>query len=73
MIVSVPCKPLAKDMGATLAQFALGMVSAESVCQQRYHRGQPCPSRWQENMKALDFAGQFTPDLMAEIDRIIGA
>jgi hypothetical protein len=29
-------------------------------------------SQVHENMKALDFVDKFTPDVMAEIDRLLG-
>ena len=65
-------QPLAKDMGATLAQFALAWClqnpSVSSVL-----TGASRVEQVHENMKALDFVDQFTPDLMAEIDRIVGA
>ncbi|MDJ0758395.1 MAG: aldo/keto reductase [Woeseiaceae bacterium] len=64
--------PLAKDMGATLAQFALAWClqnkSVSSVL-----TGASRVEQVHENMKALQFVDKFTPDLMAEIDRITGA
>ncbi len=63
--------PLASDMGATLAQFALAWclqnTSVSSVL-----TGASRVDQVHENMKALAFVDQFTPDLMAEIDRIVG-
>ena len=64
-------EPLAGDMGASLAQFSLAW------CLQNPHvstviTGASRVSQVQENMKAMEFVDKFTPDLMAEIDRIFG-
>ncbi|MDH3811390.1 MAG: aldo/keto reductase, partial [Gammaproteobacteria bacterium] len=64
-------EPLASDMGATLAQFSLAW------CLQNPHvssviTGASRVSQVHENMKALDFVDKFTPDVMAEIDRLLG-
>ena len=63
--------PLAKDMGATPAQFALAWClqndSVSSVL-----TGASRVEQVHENMQALKFVDRFTPDLMAEIDRILG-
>ena len=63
-------EPLAKDMGATQAQFALAW------CLQNPHvstvlTGASRVEQVHENMKALEFVDQFTPDVMAAIDRAI--
>ncbi|MGI9223579.1 MAG: aldo/keto reductase, partial [Woeseiaceae bacterium] len=62
-------QPLADAMGATLAQFSLAW------CLQNPHvstvmTGASRVEQVRENMKALQFVDQFTPDIMAEIDRI---
>jgi len=62
-------EPLAKDMGASLAQFSLAW------CLQNSHvssviTGASRVEQVHENMKALQFVEQFTPDLIEEIDRI---
>jgi voltage-dependent potassium channel beta subunit len=62
-------EPLAKDMGASLAQFSLAW------CLQNPHvssviTGASRVEQVHENMKALQFVEQFTPDLIEEIDRI---
>ena len=62
-------EPLAKEMGATLAQFSLAW------CLQNPHvstvlTGASRVEQVQENMRALEFADQFTPDLLAKIDAI---
>ncbi len=62
-------EPLARDMGATLAQFSLAW------CLQNPHvstvlTGASRVEQVQENMQALQFVDQFTPDLLAKIDEI---
>ena len=62
-------EPLAKDMGASLAQFSLAW------CLQNPHvssviTGASRVEQVHENMKALQFVEQFTPDLIEAIDRI---
>ena len=62
-------EPLARDMGASLAQFSLAW------CLQNPHvssviTGASRIEQLQENLKALEFVDKFTPELMAEIDRI---
>ena len=64
-------KPVADQMGATLAQFSLAwclqnprvstVITGASRVQQVH-----------ENMKALDFVDSFTPEVMREIDRVFG-
>ena len=58
-------------MGATLAQFSIAW------CLKNPHvstvlTGASRVAQVQENMKALEFVDRFTPDVMAEIDRIFG-
>ena len=62
-------KPLADGMGATLAQFSLAW------CLQNPHvstviTGASRVGQLEENLKALEFADQFTPDVMNAIDDI---
>jgi voltage-dependent potassium channel beta subunit len=64
-------KPLADDMGASLAQFSLAW------CLQNPHvssviTGASRVEQVHENMQALKYRDSFTPDLMQKIDRIIG-
>jgi len=65
-------QPLARDMGATLAQFALAWClqnpQVSSVI-----TGASRVAQVHENLQALEFADRFTPELMAEIDRVLGA
>jgi voltage-dependent potassium channel beta subunit len=63
-------EPLAKEMGATQAQFALAW------CLQNPHvstvlTGASRVEQVHENMKALEFVDRFTPDVMEAIDRVI--
>ncbi|MGB5246843.1 MAG: aldo/keto reductase [Woeseia sp.] len=62
-------KPLAAGMGASLAQFSLAW------CLQNSHvssviTGASRVEQLQENMKAIRFVDQFTPEIMAKIDKI---
>ena len=64
-------QPLANSMGATLAQFSIAW------CLQNPHistvlTGASRVSQVHENMKALEFVDRFTPDVLREIDRILG-
>jgi len=63
-------KPIAEQMGASLAQFSLAWClqnpRVSSVITGASHVEQ-----LHENMKALQFTDQFTPELMAEIDRVL--
>jgi aryl-alcohol dehydrogenase-like predicted oxidoreductase len=60
---------IAKDMGATLAQFALAWCLqnpwVSSVITGASRAGQV-----EENMKALQFVEKFTPELMETLDEI---
>ena len=65
-------EPLARDMGATLAQFSLAW------CLQNRHvstvlTGASRVEQVRENMQALKFADQFTPELLAKIDEIFAS
>jgi len=62
-------EPLAKDMGATLAQFSLAW------CLQNPHvssviTGASRVAQVHENMKALNFVDRFTPEVVEAIDKI---
>lgn len=64
-------KPLADQMGASLAQFSLAW------CLQNPHvstvlTGASRVEQVRENMKAIDFVDSFTPEVMNEIARIFG-
>ena len=62
-------EPLAKDMGASLAQLSIAW------CLQNPHvssviLGASRPGQLQENLRALEFVDKFTPELMARIEQI---
>lgn len=62
-------EPIAEEMGASLAQFALAW------CLQNPHvssviTGASRVEQVSENMKAADFVDRFTPQIMARIDRV---
>lgn len=63
-------QPLAEGMGATLAQFSLAWClqnpGVSSVI-----TGASRVNQVHENMKAMEFVDKFSPELMADIDRII--
>jgi voltage-dependent potassium channel beta subunit len=62
-------EPLAKDMGASLAQFSIAW------CLQNPHvssviLGASRTEQLQENLRALEFVDRFTPELVARIEQI---
>jgi voltage-dependent potassium channel beta subunit len=64
-------EPIARDMGATLAQLSLAW------CLQNPHvstvlTGASRVSQVHENMRALEFVDAFTPEVMAAIDAALG-
>ncbi|MDH5456104.1 MAG: aldo/keto reductase, partial [Gammaproteobacteria bacterium] len=63
-------EPIAADMGATLAQFSLAW------CLQNEHvssviTGASRVSQVHENMKALEFVDEFTPEVMARVEHAL--
>lgn len=62
-------EPLAADMGATLAQFSIAWCLQNSYVS-TVMTGASRVEQIHENMKALDFVDSFTPEIMAEIERI---
>lgn len=63
-------RPLAEEMGASLAQFSLAW------CLQNPHvssviTGASRVEQVHENMQAVEFVDRFTPEIMSEIDRIL--
>jgi voltage-dependent potassium channel beta subunit len=62
-------EPLAADMGATLAQFSLAWC-LQNPWVSTVMTGASRVEQVHENMKALDFVDKFTPEVMAEIERI---
>jgi voltage-dependent potassium channel beta subunit len=63
-------EPLAKEMGATQAQFALAWC-LQNPDVSTVLTGASRVEQVHENMKALEFVDRFTPDVMAAIDRVI--
>jgi voltage-dependent potassium channel beta subunit len=62
-------EPLAADMGATLAQFSLAWC-LQNPYVSTVMTGASRVEQVHENMKAMQFADKFTPDVMHEIERI---
>jgi voltage-dependent potassium channel beta subunit len=61
-------RPLASDMGASLAQFALAWC-LQNPQVSTVLTGASRVGQLRENLKALDFVDSFTPEILAEIDR----
>ena len=64
-------KPLAEQMGASLAQFSLAWC-LQNPNVSTVITGASRVEQVRGNMKAIDFVDSFTPDVMGEIDRIFG-
>lgn len=64
-------EPLAREMGATLAQFSLAWC-LQNPYVSSVLMGASRVSQVNENMQALDFVDKFTPDVMAAIDEVMG-
>jgi voltage-dependent potassium channel beta subunit len=62
-------EPLAKEMGATLAQFSLAWC-LQNPYVSSVITGATRVEQVHENMKALDFVDSFTPEVMTEIERV---
>ena len=62
-------EPLAKDMGATLAQFSLAWC-LQNPWVSTVLTGASRIEQLQENLKALEFVERFSPDVVEEIDKI---
>ncbi len=64
-------EPIAKQMGATLAQFSLAWcLQNEQVS--TVLTGASRVEQVHENMKAMEFVDKFTPDVLEEIEKIFG-
>jgi len=63
--------PIAEQMGATPAQFAIAWC-LQNPSVSTVLTGASRVEQFHENMKALDFVDQFTPDVMAAIDAALG-
>jgi voltage-dependent potassium channel beta subunit len=64
-------RPLADEMGATLAQFSLAWC-LQNPRVSTVITGASRVSQVQENLQALEFCDRFTPELMARVDAIFG-
>lgn len=62
-------QPVAAGMGASLAQFALAWC-LQNPWVSTVMTGASRVEQVQENMRAIEFADKFTPDVLAEIERI---
>jgi len=62
-------EPLARQMGASLAQFSLAWC-LQNPWVSTVVTGASRVEQVHENMKAVNFVDKFTPDVVAEIDRI---
>ena len=62
-------EPLAKDMGATLAQFALAWC-LQNPYVSSVITGATRLQQVEENMQALEFVDAFTPEVMTAVDDI---
>lgn len=64
-------KPLADSLGASLAQFSLAWC-LQNPWVSSVITGASRVGQLEENLKALEFADAFTPELLAEVDRATG-
>ena len=64
-------KPLAEEMGASLAQFSLAWC-LQNPCVSSVITGASRVEQVHENMKAMQFVDKFTPEIMAQVDEIFG-
>ena len=63
-------QPLAREMGASLAQFSLAWC-LQNPAVSTVMTGASRVEQLRENMKAMAFVDSFTPDVMAAIDGIL--
>ena len=71
LAVVAALEPIAKEMGATLAQFSLAWC-LQNPCVSSVITGASRVSQVHENMKALNFVRKFSDDVMAEVDKALG-
>jgi voltage-dependent potassium channel beta subunit len=64
-------EPLAQEMGASLAQFSLAWC-LQNPYVSTVITGASRVEQVHENMKAMEFADKFTPEIMEQIDEIFG-
>lgn len=65
-------QPIAAEMGATLAQFSIAWC-LQNPSVSTVMTGASRVAQVHENMKAMDFADKFTPDVMSEIERVLSS
>lgn len=63
-------EPIAEQIGASLAQFALAWC-LQNQAVSTVITGASRVEQLQENMRALDFVDQFTPEVMQQIDQVL--
>ena len=68
----VALEPIANQMGASLAQFSLAWC-LQNPNVSTVLTGASRVEQVHENMKAIEFVDKFTPDVLAEIDRVFDA
>jgi aryl-alcohol dehydrogenase-like predicted oxidoreductase len=68
----VALEPVAQDMGATLAQFALAWC-LQNPYVSSVITGATRVEQVHENMKSLEFVDSFTPDVLEQIETIFAA
>jgi len=64
-------EPIAREMGASLAQFSLAWCLQNPYIS-TVITGASRVEQVQENMKAIDFVEAFSPEVMGKIDKILG-
>jgi aryl-alcohol dehydrogenase-like predicted oxidoreductase len=64
-------EPIAKEMGASLAQFSLAWC-LQNPYVSSVITGASRVEQVHENMKAMEFVDKFTPEIMEQIDAIFG-
>jgi len=64
-------EPLTKELGCTLAQFAIAWC-AKNPCVSTVITGASRVSQVHENLQALEVLPKLTPDVMARVDEIVG-
>jgi aryl-alcohol dehydrogenase-like predicted oxidoreductase len=64
-------EPIAKEMGASLAQFSLAWC-LQNPYVSSVITGASRVEQVHENMKAMEFVDKFTPEIMEQIDEIFG-
>lgn len=69
-MLTAALQPVAADIGATLAQFALAWC-LQNPRVSSVITGASRVEQLQENLRAVELADKFTPEVMARIDHIL--